>query len=113
MGQYEIGQKELIDIHHYTFMIDHCSLQNADSNLVSRVHGVNQLLLKHIFVVSFLCVQVEIRRRLVFDLSLIFPVHSNFIQNSHTTIKIITTKLSALLVSRIIRRITVNSWTLS
>lgn len=54
MGQYEVGQKELIDIHHYTFMIDHCGLQHADSNLVSRVHGVNQLLLKHIFVVSFL-----------------------------------------------------------
>jgi len=54
MGQYEIGQKELIDIHHYMFMIDHCSLQHADSGLVSRVHGVNQLLLKHILVVSFL-----------------------------------------------------------
>lgn len=52
MGQYEVGQKELIDIHHYTFMIDHCALQNADSDLVSRVHGVNQLLLKHIFVSS-------------------------------------------------------------
>eukprot|EP00536_Pseudo-nitzschia_multiseries_P000059 jgi/Psemu1/321429/estExt_fgenesh1_pg.C_20043 len=50
IGQYEIGQKELIDIHHYTYMIDHCSIGRADSDLVSRVHGVNQLLLKHIFV---------------------------------------------------------------
>ena len=49
MGQYEVGQKELIDIHHYTFMIDHCSLEEADSDLVSRLHGVNQLLLKHVF----------------------------------------------------------------
>ena len=60
MGQYEVGQKELIDIHHYTFMIDHCSLEQADSNLVSRVHGVNQLLLKHIFVVSFILKAIQI-----------------------------------------------------
>lgn len=69
MGQYEVGQKELIDIHHYTFMIDHCALQSADSDLVSRVHGVNQMLLKHIFVVSFLPV-LTLKTNIDDDLSL-------------------------------------------
>jgi len=49
MGQYEVGQQELIDIHQYTFMIDHCSLKQTDSDLVSRIHAVNQILLKHVF----------------------------------------------------------------
>jgi hypothetical protein len=76
MGQYEVGQKELVDIHNYTFMIDHCSLQHADSDLVSRVHGVNQLLLKHIFVVSFLpkttqILKLEFRIFQIIDSSLI------------------------------------------
>ena len=49
MGQYEVGQQELIDIHQYTFIIDHCSLVQSDGDLLSRIQAVNQLLLKHVF----------------------------------------------------------------
>ena len=50
MPQYEVGQRELVDIHHYTYLIDLCALmENVDSSLVTRVHAGNQYLVDHIF----------------------------------------------------------------
>jgi len=49
MPQFEVGQKELVDIHHYTFLIDHCAMTEADSALVARIHAVNSILYKYIF----------------------------------------------------------------
>ena len=50
MPQYEVGQQELVDVHHYTYLVDLCALlDNVDSSLVTRVHAANQVLVDHIF----------------------------------------------------------------
>ena len=51
MGQFEVGQQELIDVHHYTYEIDlHAILNKAhhDPNLSQRVHAINALLAQHV-----------------------------------------------------------------
>jgi hypothetical protein len=50
MPQFEVGQQELIDVHYFTFLIDHCSMMpDADAALVARLHAVNRVLVDHIF----------------------------------------------------------------
>jgi hypothetical protein len=46
---YECSQKELVDIHHYTFLIDFCALSNKEGEWTKRVHAINELLAEHIF----------------------------------------------------------------
>lgn len=48
IAQFEIGQKELVDLHHYTYEIDMHALmgQNADKGLAQRVDSVNQFLVE-------------------------------------------------------------------
>jgi hypothetical protein len=49
MPQFEVGQQELIDIHHYTYLIDMCSMGKATSRLAQIVHDVNGHLVNHIY----------------------------------------------------------------
>ena len=49
MPQFEVGQQELIDIHHYTYLIDMCSLGKATGQLAKIVHDVNSHLVNHIY----------------------------------------------------------------
>ena len=50
MPQFEIGQQELVDVHHYTYMMDMCSLIDGfDSGLVTRVREGNKILVDHIY----------------------------------------------------------------
>ena len=52
MAQFEVGQQELIDIHHYAYMIDMCAMLSgsgggsAEQAIVAKV---NQLLLSHTY----------------------------------------------------------------
>ena len=51
MPQFEIGQRELVDLHHYTYEIDLQSMlgtKNAERALTERVFTVNQRLVKEI-----------------------------------------------------------------
>jgi hypothetical protein len=48
MPQFEVGQQELVDIHYYTYLIDLCSMSNADPKLVKRIHEANEFLAEHI-----------------------------------------------------------------
>jgi hypothetical protein len=50
MPQFEVGQPELVELHHYTYELDlHALLRaGADRGLTERVHAVNTLLAKHI-----------------------------------------------------------------
>jgi hypothetical protein len=49
MPQFEVGQQELIDVHHYTYLIDMCSLGKASGQLAQIVHDVNSHLVNHIY----------------------------------------------------------------
>ena len=48
MAQFEIGQRELVDLHHYTYEIDLVSMAGKkhfdDKAVLARVHAVNELL---------------------------------------------------------------------
>ena len=50
MPQFEVGQKELVDVHHYTYLIDmrsmHKGSERSEEALIDRV---NQILAEHIF----------------------------------------------------------------
>lgn len=48
MPQFEIGQQELVDIHHYTYLIDLSALVDLDSALRQRIHAINSFLADHI-----------------------------------------------------------------
>ena len=48
MPQYEIGQQELVDIHHYTYLIDMNSMAGVEASLKQRIHYVNSILVDHI-----------------------------------------------------------------
>lgn len=49
MGQYEIGQPELVDVHHYTYMIDFVSLSTKDADWTRKVQKINEFLTEHIY----------------------------------------------------------------
>jgi hypothetical protein len=49
MPQFEVGQQELVDVHHYTYLIDICTMSDLDPALVARVQAANKVLAKHIF----------------------------------------------------------------
>ena len=51
MPQFEIGQQELVDVHHYTYAIDIFSMlvDVKMPNLAARVHAVNQVLVEQIY----------------------------------------------------------------
>ena len=50
MAQYEVGQQELVDVHHFSYLVDLCALvDNVDSSLVARVHAANQVLVDYIY----------------------------------------------------------------
>lgn len=49
MPQFEVGQKELIDIHHYTYLIDMCSLGKAPEALAQLVYDMNEILAHQIY----------------------------------------------------------------
>lgn len=47
MPQFEIGQQQLVDVHHYLYLLDHHALVDVDQDLVARVHAVNDVLVDH------------------------------------------------------------------
>lgn len=47
MGQFEVGQQELIDLHHHTFLIDLLAEMNVDGDLAQRVVEANAVMLHH------------------------------------------------------------------
>ena len=49
MPQFEVGQQELVDIHHYTYLIDLAAMADLDPDLEARVNAVNAVLVEHIF----------------------------------------------------------------
>jgi hypothetical protein len=49
MPQFEVGQQELIDIHHYTYLIDMCSLGKLPEALGQLVFDMNEDLAKKIY----------------------------------------------------------------
>lgn len=48
MPQFELGQQQLVDVHHYLYLLDLFALENVDRDLESRVHAVNELLVNHL-----------------------------------------------------------------
>lgn len=44
MPQFEVGQQELVDLHHFLYLVDLSSVMNVDAAMVARLHQVNQLL---------------------------------------------------------------------
>ena len=51
MPQFEVGQQELVDVHHYTYLIDICAMLSAGSGEAGQivVERVNQELADHIY----------------------------------------------------------------
>eukprot|EP00980_Cylindrotheca_fusiformis_P003810 scaffold839_cov138-Cylindrotheca_fusiformis.AAC.5 len=49
MAQFEIGQQELVDLHHYTYLIDLSSLVDLDPSLRQRIHAINSILADHTY----------------------------------------------------------------
>jgi len=53
LAQFEAGQQELVDVHHYTYAIDSFAMlkgsKTSDRALAARVHAVNQRLVGEIF----------------------------------------------------------------
>mmetsp|Transcript_16564 Transcript_16564/g.40507 ORF Transcript_16564/g.40507 Transcript_16564/m.40507 type:complete len:2315 (+) Transcript_16564:297-7241(+) len=49
MPQFEIGQKELVDVHHYTYLIDLFTLVDIDSSLKQKIQAINSFLADHIY----------------------------------------------------------------
>ena len=51
MAQFEVGQRELVDLHHLTYEIDLHSLlgKTKDKALTARIHAVNTLLAEHVY----------------------------------------------------------------
>jgi len=54
MPQYEVGQPELVDVHHYTYLLDQCAIIASrhlrdPHGVTPRVHAVNEVLADHIF----------------------------------------------------------------
>jgi hypothetical protein len=49
MPQFEVGQQELIDIHHYTYLIDMCSLGVMPEALGQLVNSMNEVLVQNIY----------------------------------------------------------------
>jgi len=47
MGQFEVGQQELVDLHHHTFLIDLLAEMNMDEGLARRVVEANEIMLRH------------------------------------------------------------------
>lgn len=48
MPQFEIGQQQLVDVHHYLYLLDlHAIDDNVNEELVARVHSVNDVLVEH------------------------------------------------------------------
>jgi len=50
MPQFEVGQKELVDVHHYTYLIDICSMMSGGSGQADKamVERVNERLADHV-----------------------------------------------------------------
>ena len=44
MPQFEVGQQELVELHHFLFMVDLNAIADVDVALVARLHEVNQIL---------------------------------------------------------------------
>jgi hypothetical protein len=49
MGQYEIGQQELVDVHHYTYLVDFVSLSAKDSEWTQKAQKINEFLAEHLY----------------------------------------------------------------
>lgn len=48
MAQFEVGQQELVDIHHYTYLMDMCMLSKGDK-LADIVYAINKFLVQKIY----------------------------------------------------------------
>jgi hypothetical protein len=48
MAQFEVGQQELVDIHHYTYLMDMCMMNKADK-LADIVYTINKFLAQKIY----------------------------------------------------------------
>jgi len=49
MPQFEVGQRELVDVHFYTYIVDLFSLKELGPAFEKRIHAVNNVLVEHIF----------------------------------------------------------------
>lgn len=49
MPQYEVGQRELVNVHYYTYLVDFCSLSAKEAEWTKRVQAINDILLDHIY----------------------------------------------------------------
>lgn len=49
MPQFEVGQQELVDLHHYTYLMDQCSMGKATGKLAEIVHDINNFLVTRIY----------------------------------------------------------------
>jgi len=48
MGQFEIGQRELVDLHHYTYILDFVSLSGKEPEWSKKVQKINEFLAEHV-----------------------------------------------------------------
>ena len=50
MPQFEIGQQQLVDVHHYFYLLDLYAITDGlDTDLIARIHTVNDLLVNHVY----------------------------------------------------------------
>jgi hypothetical protein len=50
MPQFEIGQQQLVDVHHYFYLLDlNAIVDGLDADLIARIHTVNDLLVNHVY----------------------------------------------------------------
>jgi hypothetical protein len=49
LGQYEIGQQELVDVHHYTYMLDFVSLSAKEPEWSKNVQKINEFFAEKIY----------------------------------------------------------------
>ena len=49
MPQFEIGQQQLVDVHHYLYLVDLVAIADVDPDLIARVKTVNEFLADHIY----------------------------------------------------------------
>ena len=49
MPQFEVGQQELINLHHYTYLIDMCAMDMLTDQLTQIVYDINSVLVNNIY----------------------------------------------------------------
>lgn len=49
MPQFEVGQEELVNLHHYTYLVDVAEFVALDAALVARLHSANHILVNNTY----------------------------------------------------------------